>query len=188
MGVPPADRCLHDLAQLAKMKAPGVHELTPDHRLDVEQDVAELHGGRFFPGHAAIMTGFADGRQSSLRMTNDHKITSVSPRSDCRSDRSFLCIAFADAASQVPWPNHVPAPLFDWHRLPRIGSRRKHASSSRRFVVVVASMAMSSLSCHALHTTTDDSARRGGTARDEVRGIVLAGCTIFGHAVASHAR
>jgi hypothetical protein len=59
MIIPPAEGGLDDPVQLAEMEAPRDHELAPDRRLDVEQGDAELHGGRFFPGHAAIVTGFA---------------------------------------------------------------------------------------------------------------------------------
>ena len=66
MGIPPAESRLDDLVQLAEMEPPGNHELAPYRRLDVEQGDAELHGGRFFPGHPAIMTAFADRRQPGL--------------------------------------------------------------------------------------------------------------------------
>ena len=71
MGIPPAESRLDDLVQLAEMEPPGDHELAPYRRLDVEQGDAELHGGRFFPGHPAIMTAFADRRQPGLRIIGD---------------------------------------------------------------------------------------------------------------------
>jgi hypothetical protein len=55
MAIPPAEGSLDDVVQLAEMEAPGDDELAPDRRLDVEQGDAELHGGRLFPGHVAIV-------------------------------------------------------------------------------------------------------------------------------------
>ena len=77
MTVPPAERRLDDPVQLAEMKAPGDHELAPDRGLDLEQGDAELHSGWFFPGHAAIMTGFAGRRQPSLRTTDGHQMAQL---------------------------------------------------------------------------------------------------------------
>ena len=64
MAIPPAEGGLDYTVQVAQIEAPRHHDLAPDRWPYVDQGDVELHSGRFFPGHAAIMTGSAGPRQS----------------------------------------------------------------------------------------------------------------------------